>query len=286
MSGLAIALVLGAAVTHATWNFFLKKSGGGPGILTASSLLSLALYLPAAVFSVYSAAYTFSVSHLGLMFGSGLIQACYLLLLDREYARGELSVVYPIARGTAPLLTMMTAALFLGERPGAIAVAGAALIGGSAFVLTGSAARTTASRLGAVGYAVLAGAVITLYTVWDKLGVAGARVPPLAYDWGSSAFRSMLLLGITRGADLGGVATAWRTQRKTVVAIAVLSPLAYVLVLTAMVFTPVSRVAPAREISIVVAVLLGALFLGEAKTRRRLMASMAMAAGVVAIALG
>src|SRR3954468_18468086 len=76
---------------------------------------------------------------LALMFGSGMVHTIYFLLLDRAYrSGGDLSIVYPLARATGPLLTIIVAVLILGERPGATAVVGALLIGASALVLTGN----------------------------------------------------------------------------------------------------------------------------------------------------
>ena len=96
----------------------------------------------------------------------------------------------------------------------------------------------------------------------------------------------MVLLPWAHGRAPGSIGAAWRERRKTVVAIAILSPLAYLLVLTAMVFTPVSLVAPAREVSILFAALMGAHLLREGDIARRVVAAIGMALGVAGLALG
>jgi len=284
----ALALVLGSAFVHASWNFLLKKSGGGTGLITAASLLSLAVYAPIVAAATWIQGYRFSPVHLGLMFGSGMIHTAYFLLLDRAYrSGGDLSIVYPLARATGPLLTIVVAILVLGERPGPAALAGAVLIGASALVLTGNpfAWHRSAARQ-AVGFALLTGCMISTYTVWDKASVATFLIPPLLYDWGCNLFRVGVLLPWSRHRVPGAMARAWREQRTTVVTIALLSPLSYILVLTAMVFTPVSLVAPAREVSILFAALLGAHLLREGDVLRRAVAAAGMVLGIAGLTLG
>src|SRR6185436_3938626 len=168
-----LGLVLFSAFIHASWNFLLKKSGGGPGLIAAASLLSLGIYAPVVMVSAYLAGYLPQPSHLAVMFASGMVHTAYFLLLDRAYrSGGDLSIVYPLARATGPLLTIVVAVLLLGERPGPAAIAGAVLIGASAVILTGNpfASRRAGARR-AVGFALLTGCMIAVYTVWDKASV-------------------------------------------------------------------------------------------------------------------
>ena len=288
MTGLALALVLASAFIHASWNFLLKKSGGGTGLITISSVLSLAIYAPLVLVATWLSDYRFEPIHLLLMLGSGMIHTVYFVLLDRAYrSGGDLSIVYPLARATGPLLTIVVAVLLLGERPGPMQIGGAVLIGISALVLTGNPfAWHKSDARHAVGFALLTGCMIATYTVWDKASVATWLIPPLLYDWGANAFRCVVLLPLTRRRAPGAMATAWREKRSVVVVIALLCPLSYILVLTAMVFTPVSVVAPAREVSILFAALLGAHFLREGDVARRAAAAAGMALGIAGLALG
>jgi drug/metabolite transporter (DMT)-like permease len=284
----ALALVLASAFIHASWNYLLKKSGGGSGLITAASILSLAIYAPIVGVAGWMQSYQLQPVHLLLMLGSGLVHTAYFLLLDRAYrSGGDLSIVYPLARATGPLLTIAVAILLLGERPGPTALMGAVLIGISALILTGNPfASHRAGARRAVGFALLTGCMIAAYTVWDKASVATWLIPPLVYDWGCNAFRVIVLVPLTRNRAPGGMARAWREKRGAVVAIALLSPLSYILVLTAMVFTPVSLVAPAREVSILFAALMGAHLLREGDLARRALAAFGMVLGITGLALG
>ena len=289
MTGLALGLVLASAFIHASWNYLLKKSGGGAGLITASCAVSLVLYAPlVAGLLWFQGGYAFEPIHLALMAGSGAVHMAYFLLLDRAYrSGGDLSIVYPLARATGPLLTVGAAILLLGERPGPTALGGAVLIGLSALVLAGNpfAWHRSDSRR-AVGFALLTGCMIAVYTLWDKASVAAFLIPPLLYDFGTNAFRVVMLVPYTRARTPGAIARAWAERRGTVIAIAALSPLSYILVLTAMVWTPVSLVAPAREVSILFAALMGAHLLREGDLARRGVAACGMVLGIAGLALG
>src|SRR5207247_3720597 len=115
--------------------------------------------------------------------------------------------------------------------------------------------------------------------------VATLLIPPLVFDWGANACR-VLLLTPTALHDQSSVRSAWKDHRREVIGVAVLSPLSYILVLSAMVFTPASYVAPAREVSILFAALMGAHWLQEGDAPRRIAAAAAMALGVAALAIG
>ena len=288
MTVLALALVLFAAFIHAGWNFLLKKSGGGTGLITIASVISLGIYLPLVVAALWLSEFQVRPVHVALMLGSGVIHTAYFLLLDRAYrSGGDLSIVYPLARSTGPLLTIGVAIALLGERPSAVAIAGAVMIGISALLLTGNPfAWHKSEARHAVGFALLTGCMIATYTLWDKVSVATWLIPPLLYDWGANAFRICVLLPLTHKRSPGAMASAWRERRKTIFALALFMPLSYILVLTAMVFTPVSLVAPAREVSILFAALMGAHFLREGDVMRRAIAAAGMVLGISGLALG
>lgn len=157
-----------------------------------------------------------------------------------------------------------------------------------AFGLTlagGAAARGGAGTRGAVGYGLATGALIAAYTLWDRVGVADLRIPPLLFDWAANLGRVLLLAPLVRG-RAHEVRREWRSHRREVLGIAVLSPLSYVLMLTALSVAPVSYVAPAREVSILMGTLMGTHLLAEGHAPRRLAAAGVMVAGVVALALG
>lgn len=286
MSLSALGLILAAAFVHATWNLLLKRAGGGIVLVWLFGAVATIIYGPLAV-----AIIVVQRPHIGwtegvFIVGSGVIHIGYYLALQRGYRTGDLSLVYPLARGSGPMLATIGAITLFGERPSPLALFGAAIIVTSVFVLAGGAGgiRFGASE-GAVAYGLLTGAVIATYTLWDKHAVAVLAIPPLVLDWGSSLSRVLLLSPVTlRHGDR--VRTLWRDQWKVILALGLLNPLSYILVLTALVTAPVSYIAPAREISILVGALLGARLLAEGDARRRLLAAGGMVAGVVALALG
>jgi len=137
----------------------------------------------------------------------------------------------------------------------------------------------------AVAYALLTGVTIAAYTLWDKRAVSVLLIPPIVYEWGANVFRAIILTpqALTSWAE---VRAEWTTNRTAALAVASLSPLAYMLVLTALAISPVSYVAPAREIGILFGVVMGARSLAEADIGRRSIAAVLMVGGVIALALG
>jgi drug/metabolite transporter (DMT)-like permease len=286
MTAFALSLVLAAAFIHASWNYFLKRSGGGTLFVWLFATLSALIYAPLAALVIWWQQPEFGWVHFGLMFASAALHTAYYLLLDRGYRSGDLSVVYPLARGTGPLITILCAVLLLQERPTPVAVTGALLIGGGAVALTGDPRKLRQSgNLHAVGFALLTGCMIASYTLVDKIAVAAWLIPPLVQDWAANLGRVLLMtpLALRLRAD---IRPTWRRAKKEIIAVALLCPLSYILVLTAMVFTPVSYVAPAREVSILVAALMGTQLLAEGDVTRRLAASAAMVAGIICLAAG
>ena len=286
MSALALALVLAAAFIHATWNFLLKRSGGGTVFVWWFATLSAVVYAPLTLAVVWWAQPALGWMHFGLMFASAALHTAYYMLLDRGYRSGDLSLVYPLARGSGPLITVLCAVLLLQERPSGVAVVGALLIGCGAVLLTGNLRQLRGrGSLPAVGFALLTGCMIASYTLIDKIAVAAYLVPPILQDWVANLGRVVLMTPMVLGFK-GELWPTWQRARKDIVAVAVLCPLSYILVLTAMVFTPVSYVAPAREISILVATIMGTQLLAEGDAARRLTAATAMVAGIACLALG
>lgn len=286
MTAFALTLVLAAAVVHASWNYLLKRSGGGTVFVWLFATLSALLYAPLAALVIWWQKPVLGWEHFGLMSASAALHTAYYLLLDRGYRSGDLSVVYPLARGTGPLITVLCAVLILNEHPTALAIVGALLIGGGAIALTGDPRKLRQSgNHRAVGFALLTGCMIASYTLVDKVAVAAWLVPPLVQDWAANLGRVLLMTPIALKLK-GEIRPTWQRAKREIVAVALLCPLSYILVLTAMVFTPVSYVAPAREVSILVAALMGTQWLAEGDVARRLAAAAAMVGGVICLAVG
>lgn len=226
---------------------------------------------------------TVTPAHVAFALGSSVIHVAYFVSLQRGYRVGDLSLVYPLARGSGPALAGVLAVVVLGERPGLQAAAGTALVVVSVFVLSGGRGLWQPERRLAVGYGLLTGLFIGCYTVWDGYAVGVLGAAPLLFSYVGEAGRVALLSPmLVRGRP--EIAAAWRDHRWEAIGVAVLSPLAYLMVLTALRFTPVSLVAPTREISILIGTLLGTRLLAEGEGRRRLVGAAGMVIGVALLA--
>jgi drug/metabolite transporter (DMT)-like permease len=282
----ALTLILVAAVIHATWNLINKRASGHATFTWLVAVLSALFYAPITITIIEIWQLKVGAIEIGMIAGSAALHTGYFVLLNQGYRVGDLSLVYPLARGPGPLLSSIAAILILGERPSILAVVGALLIIGGVIVLTGNLAQLNSrnSRT-AVGYALITGLFIAGYTLWDKQAVSRFAIAPIVLDWGANLIRSLLLTPYALVYSDHAV-NEWREHKWEAVAIAILIPLSYILVLTAMSFTPVSYVAPAREISILIGTAMGARLLSEGDATRRLSAAGAMVLGVIALTLG
>jgi uncharacterized membrane protein len=288
MTAFALALVLIAAVLHATWNLCAKRAGGGLPFVWLVGSVICSLYAPILIGYWCWKQPTLSWIDLAWIAGSGVLKTGYSLFLQRGYRTGDFSLIYPLARGTGPLLSTLGAIAVIGERPTLLAITGGFIIVAAVFFLTDGTRLFHEDRghlRTAIKYGLVSGVFIATYTLWDRQGVHTRAIPPVIYD-GGTAFVVLALVTPFAVPRWGEVASHWREHKRYVFGMALLSPVAYVLVLTAMTFTPVSYVAPAREVSIVIGAFIGARFLKEAEGRRRISAALAMAVGVIALAIG
>ncbi len=286
----ALALVLAAAFIHATWNLWLKRVSEPAVPLTfAITAVMTLVYAPVALFAYGDALAGISPAGWALIGTSGALHVAYFLALQTGYARADLSVVYPVARGVGPLISALLAMLLFAEPASVGSIAGLALIVAGTFVIAGGVAIvrrgwTPKTRSG-VGWGATTGLFIAGYTVNDGAAIKIAVIAPLLFDWLSNLARLALVTPLA-WRDRALLAPLMRRNGRTVVAIALVSPVSYILVLSAMRIAPVSHVAPAREVSMLVAAFFGARLLGEGHLARRLAGAALIAGGVVALALG
>jgi drug/metabolite transporter (DMT)-like permease len=288
MSATALALVLVAAVAHALWNLAARSVTADGGLFVFLYVAaSAALWTPVTVGWLLLHPRHLTWAWLLAPLVSGLLHTVYGLVLQRGYRRGDLSLVYPVARGVGPLVTLVVAVAALGERPAPLAVLGALVVvaGIGVISLPGRGGATRARSRAGLGWGAATGLSIAAYTLWDSHAVNTLQVPPSAYFTTSLLFQMMPLAprAARRPAALAGV---WRDHRRAVLTVAVLSPLAYVLVLQAMLLAPVALVASTRESSIVVGALLGSLVLGEPGGPRRTVGALVVLAGIALVVLG
>ncbi len=283
MTSLGFALVLAAAFCHATWNFFVKRINGGPELVWLFSVMSVLIYLPVAIYILATKQPAFGIWEIIFIGGSAMLHLGYFLLLQKGYRKGDLSLVYPTARATGPFLSTCFAVVFLGEAMTAQIAIGAIV------VIVGIVGLTGESRSGATNISVSilfgigAGLLIGSYTAWDAYAVSALSIPPLLLDYVSSVGRSFLLAPIAMK-RIEMVKSQWHEHRAGVIVIAIFNPLAYILVLYALTFTPVMYVAPTREVSVLLTVLMGSILLGEGKLKQRLVWASVILVGVALLA--
>ncbi len=291
MDLLALALVLISAGMHATWNFWAKRASDSVSFLWGFSavmpLIAGAVVLGEWLF--FGNPPNFTTWKLAIL--GGVIQAAYISLMGAGYNRGDLSVVYPVSRGTAPLIIAVIAWLFLRETPSAVGLLGICIILGGAVLLSWdmlfrngpspSAAKPTAS----LGCAALAAVTIALYHVVDKAGAQGSSVTSYQFLMEVVIVIALTpLLFIRRRA--AKVKAEFREHGALIFGASLFGYVAYALVITAMMRESVAYVAAARNVSILIGIALGATQLREGKLGLRLIAGALLLGGIVTLAVG
>ena len=215
----------------------------------------------------------------------GAFEVVYFLLLQRGYRDGDVSLVYPLARGTGPTLSVAGSILILGERPSMVALIGVAVIvSGIAVISTAGSRSGTRAPLSSVLYGLGVGVMIACFTVWDGWAVGTLGLPPIGYFWMAVVVQAILFTPLAlRGHN---VTSALRTNPVVITAIALLGPTSYMLALTAIQLSSVSLVAAAREVSVILVALGGAIFFGEKHVVQRVIGSAVVVSGVALLAVG
>jgi len=286
MSVYVLFLVLTAAVLHAFWNLLSKKAKGKAPFIWLMYVASTILYLPVIIYRLKQGEAIFSQPVLWLSSGSAVLHISYFLILQKGYRSGDLSVVYPLARGTGPLFSSIAAILFLQEQLKLKASAGLFLILAGVLLITGLSFKkeNNTKIMAGVFWGVLTGLFIALYTFNDTVAIKSYAVSPITITFVSNAFSIVLLFPfVFRQKD--EIRREIKQHKWTIVAISLLSPAAYILVLQALKYAPLTVVAPARETSILLGVFMGSRVLNEADGRRRLVAAVLILGGIIALSL-
>lgn len=279
MDLVALALVIVAAFIHATWNLLAKRAGGGQLFVWLYSAAIAVLYFPLVAWVMFQGNAQWSALIIAAIVVSGFLHLAYAICLQTGYRKADLSVVYPIARGTGPALSVAGAILLLGEPFTGAVAGGAALIVGGVMVIGLAGNRAHGALWPGIRWGAYTGAIIACYTVADGYTVRYLAVSPILLDYFSNLVRLVALTpSVVTHRKL--VVTEWRTNARLIVAVGALAPLSYILVLYAMTRAPVSVIAPARELSMMVGVLFGWWLLKEADVARRLAGAALIACGV------
>lgn len=284
MQPLAIAAVLLAALTHATWNLAAKRAAGSRHFVWLYSLGSVILYAPAVIWLLIHRRPHFETIHWLALLMTGVLHMGYSLLLQAGYRVSDLSLVYPLARGTGPLLSFIAATLILKEPANAFSVLGVLLIVSGILMVSGLASESHKAPRAGIAFGMLTGVFIAGYTINDGWAVKILLISPFLIDFAGNLLRLVVLAPMALQ-DPAGLAAEARTFRTPILIVAVLGPLGYILVLFAMKHAPVGHVAPMRELATLIGTYFGARMLKERVTPVRLAGAALIVTGVIALAM-
>jgi drug/metabolite transporter (DMT)-like permease len=280
---IALAAVLLAAVTHATWNFAAKRAAGSRHFVWLYSVGAVIVYTPAVVWVVITQRPRFEIEHWLAVLATGVLHLGYSLMLQAGYRASDLSLVYPLARGSGPLLSFFAAVVLLGERITWLSVLGVVLVVSGILLVAGLTREPHKAPRAGILFGLGTGVFIAAYTVNDGYAVKVLLISPFIVDYAGNLFRIIVLTpAATR--DRAGVAREAREYFKPAAVVSTLGPLGYILVLFAMQVAPISHVAPARELATLIGAYFGARILKERAAPSRLAGAACIVAGVVSLA--
>jgi len=289
VTALALILVLLSAISHATWNLLAKRAINQEVFLWCVLVSSCVLLLPLLIFLIWK--YQILYPGWWFIFGTVVLHVLYFAFLGRSYARADLSLAYPIARGMGPALVPIIGALLLKEviTPQAMIGIICVVLGIFTVYWWGNFMEVLRDPLkifreSGARYALLTGVVIAAYSVWDKVGVS--YVNPFLYMYflvsGSALF---LMPYIWWFYGISTIRIELKKKIGNIILSGLLMFLAYGLILFAFQFSRVSYIAPAREVGIVIGVVFGTLLLREPFGKGRAIGSCLIIAGLGLISL-
>ncbi|MEW6398286.1 MAG: DMT family transporter [Bacillota bacterium] len=296
-------VVLIAAFLHAAWNMLLKTARGGMAFTIIMLTATVVLYLPG--FLIVHDLGGFTRKAWLCAVGSGAVHGLYFTLLSISYSRADLSLAYPVARGSGAALAALGGTAILGERPDATGWTGigAVLVGMGVLWVSEhvdghlrsvpGASRRRPQGIPGLCWALGTGVSIATYSLVDKVGVSVSH--PFAYVYLVMAFAAVIILFVSLGqqrcAAAGGrgwregLVSEWNRNGTRAVAAGFFMLFTYLLVLFAMRASKLSYVAPLRESSVLFSMLLGRLVLKEPISAHRWAAGAAICLGVVLLGL-
>lgn len=286
MSLYVLVLVLTAAILHASWNLLAKKTKGKTPFIWLQYIASNILYLPFLFFQTKQGHTVYSQPLLWFSLSSAMLHLGYFIVLQKGYRSADLSVVYPLARGSAPLVSFIAAILFLHEKLKLKSVVGLFLIIAGVLIISGLSFKkeTNSKIMTGITFGVLTGLFIALYTFNDAVAIKTYAVSPLILTLATNLFSAILLLPfvLPQKNELKREITV---HKWIIISIALLSPAAYILILEALKYAPLTVIAPARETSILLGVFMGSRVFNEQDGKRRLIASVLILGGIIALSL-
>jgi len=289
MTALSLILVLLSAVAHSSWNLMLKRAGDPEVFAWCLLVVASVLLTPVGLALLWYN--SVGLSGLWFLLATIVLHVLYFNLLARGYAQGDLSLVYPVARGMGPMLVPVLAVIFLNETIAPLAIAGIVAIIGGIYTISwwGNFHQVLRSpllflRSAGMRYAVLTGLTIAAYSIVDKEGVG--QVQPLLYMYLLGTGTAIMLAPyILAQKGAAAVKAEWRANAIPITVAGLLTFTAYGLALTAFSLSRVSYVSPAREVGIVIGVMMGVFLLKEPFGGGRLLGSGFIVGGLVMVAL-
>ena len=279
----ALGLLLAAAILHTTWNLIVKRAQEKQVFIWCALIAGTICFSP-----LLLANPVFPISLWPYLLSSALFEAIYYITLIRAYENGDFSLVYPMARGAAPVFLVAWAALFLGESPRLYGLIGIALLVLGLVVVGGKTwwtlRKTSTLSKSALVLALGVACCISIYTTID--GAAVRHVNPLPYTTLVIALSGVLVTpAVVKRYGRRAIAAEWRTNWMRIVLVGIFTFLAYTLALKAYTITRVSYAGSVREISVVFAALLGWRWLGEDFGLIRLIGAILIFTGIFVIAV-
>lgn len=289
MSLVSLLLVVLAAFIHATWNLLSKRAAdAGPTFVFAYNMFACLVYLPWMIWLLVYGELKWNLPVAVCLALSACIHLAYSLCLQRGYQLADLSVVYPVARGTGPMLSSIGAFILLQETPTAQGIFGLlAVVAGIGLITTqGDLSAFKKPRgLDGVRWGTATGTLIAGYTVVDGYGVKVLGIHPVVLDWMTNLLRFFIMAPVVFS-DWPRAKAKMKGHWWLAFWVGALSPLSYILVLTALdMGAPLSLVAPPREMSMMVGAMFGMLILGERVTAWRVAGCAVLIGGVVLLGL-
>lgn len=293
MTPFALALIVLAGLIHAVWNIVAKKAGGDARFAFFTSIAMMVFWAPVGIWLGWDQVPLWGSREWTWVVASGGFHVLYYIVLLRGYRKSDLTVVYPMARGSGPLLSSLTAVVLLGERLNVTSGFGIAAVVLGVFLVAGGPrlfrrvedAQKRQMLNAGLRYGLLTGVLIASYTVVDGYSVKVLMLSPVLVEYFGNLVRILLLAPSVLRAQHDAW-KLWQLQWREATFIGIVSPVSYVLVLFAMQAAPLSHVAPAREVSMLFAALLGGHLLNEGDRLGRFVGALCIALGVMALALG
>lgn len=284
MHPLAVAAVLLAALTHATWNLAAKRAARARHFVWLYSAGSVLLYLPVVAWIIVAHRPQFGPLHWLALALTGVLHIGYSLLLQAGYRASDLSLVYPLARGTGPLVAFLAATFILGEPASAWSALGVVLVVTGILMVSGLASAGHKAPRAGIVLGMLTGTFVAAYTINDGWAVTTLMISPFIVDFTGNLLRLAVLSPMALG-DRSGLLAEARAFRVPVLTVALLGPMGYILVLFAMRLAPIGHVAPMRELGTLVGMYFGARLLKEGVSPLRMAGAVLMVGGVITLAV-